>query len=109
MKTLKEMVSDAVKLYFEPIASIFKSPEPCQCPYYKNEHDPLAGKLFKHYNNGKLYRYLFPVTCKDTEKEDLMVVYQDIESGKKYSRKWNYFFSSTKVNGKEVPRFEEQE
>ena len=71
--------------------------------------DPLAGKLFKHYANGNLYRYLFPVMDKNDHKEKLLVIYQDIESGRRYSRSWNAFFSSVKQDGKDVARFEEQE
>jgi len=106
MKPLKEISLEAVKEYFKPLIALFKSAE-CDCSK-PDEDDYMAGKEFKHYRNGKLYRFLFTATHKGQVKEDLMVIYQDIESGRRYARRWNDFFSSTKVDGVEVPRFEEQ-
>ncbi len=38
-----------------------------------------------------------------------MVVCQDVDDGSFFTCKWNHFFSSTKVNGETVSRFEEQD
>jgi hypothetical protein len=106
MKSLKEMSLEAVKEYFKSLTTLFK-PTGCDCPK-PDEDDHMGGKIFKHYKNGNLYRFLFTATLKGHVKEDLMVIYQDIESGRRHARRWNDFFSSTKVDGVEVPRFEEQ-
>jgi len=70
--------------------------------------DPLEGKLFKSIEDDKLYEYLFSATCRDNVKNELIVIYKDIEDQKKYCSQWNYFFSSTKKDGKDVARFQEQ-
>lgn len=95
-------------MMFKKFIGLFKKTEQCDCPLSEND-DPMVGVLFKHYKNGNLYRYLFAAMDKTGIKDELVVVYQDIESDKRYTRKWNNFFSSTKVNGKDVPRFEEQQ
>ena len=84
----------------------FKREKSCNC-ITLDDHDPHVGKKFKHYANGKLYRYLFSATNNDSLKEDLVVVYENVESGKRYIRKWNNFFSTTLREGKTVARFEE--
>jgi len=100
---------DADRMIYAALQVMFSGDDVrCECPM-TSDLDDMAGKLFKHYRNGKLYRYLFPVVNKDHPKEGLFVVYQDIESGKRYVRCWNQFFSSTKLDGKQVPRFEEQD
>ena len=72
----------------------------------KTEHDPLTNKLFKHYRTQKIYRYLFAATSKD-HNDDLVVVYQDVENNKIYTRKWNNFFGSIGPENNRTPRFEE--
>ena len=103
MKSLKEISLKVVKEYF---SSLFK-PVECDCPK-PDKDDHMAGKEFKHYKNGNLYRYLFTATLKGHVKEDLMVIYQDVESGRRHARRWNDFFSSTKLDGEEVSKFKEQ-
>lgn len=90
----------------EKIVTLFKKSEPCRCPLMDAD-DQLSGKLFKHYKNEKLYRYMFPASP-EAERTKLVVVYQDIESEQYYTRPWNDFFSSVKQNGQNVPRFQEQ-
>jgi len=94
-------------MIFEKIISLFKKPESCDCPWSPDD-DTLSGTTFKHCRNGKIYRYLFSAMDRSGIKETMVVVYQDVESKKRYTRQWNNFFSSTKVDGKDVPRFEEQ-
>lgn len=107
MRAVKEIALEVFKLYFEPIVRLFKD-KTCDCPK-PDEEDYLGGKIFKHYRNGNLYRFLFSATTKGLVKEQLVVVYQDVETNRRYVRSWNNFFSSTKLDGKQVPRFEEQE
>jgi hypothetical protein len=107
MKKLAMMVREVVLDYFHPLTYLFGS-KPCDC-YMVDEEDHFGGKVFKHYRNGNLYRFLFSATTKGLVKEQLVVVYQDIESTRRYARSWNDFFSTTKLDGKRVPRFEEQE
>jgi len=95
IKILKRIVEKYIKF------------KPCRCPFI-NADDQLSGKLFKHYKNEKLYRYMFPA-APEAERTKLVVVYQDIESEQYYTRPWNDFFSSVKQNGQSVPRFEAQE
>jgi len=96
IKILKKIVGKYIKF------------KPCRCPFMDAD-DQLSGKQFKHYRNGKLYRYLFSATNNDSIKEELVVVYQNVESGKRCIRKWNNFFSTTLYEGKRVPRFQKQE
>lgn len=92
----------------ERIVAILKKPEICEYSIVADQ-DPHVGKQFKHYRNGKLYRYLFSAINNDSIREDLVVVYQNVESGKRYIRKWNNFFSTTLYEGNRVARFQEQE
>lgn len=101
MKKLLEIAKSVVTEFFQPLF-------PCDC-WKLDEDDHFGGKIFKHYRTGNLYRFLLTATSKGLVKENLMVIYQDVESGRQYVRQWNDFFSSTKLDGKQVPRFEEQE
>ncbi len=77
-------------------------------PWGENE-DPCAGTLFKHNVDGKMYKYLFSALPLPSKKSaDLMVVCQDADDGSFFTCKWNHFFSSTKINGERISRFEEQ-
>jgi len=76
------------------------------CAMTTNE-DPLANKTFKCAKDGKLYRYVCAASP-DKKRNNLVVVYQDIESGLFYTDKWNDFFSTSNKKGNCIPRFEEQ-
>jgi len=92
------------------ILELFKKEQvlDCYCPL-SNVEDPYHGKLFKHNVDGKVYEYLFTALPLPSKKSaDLTVVCQDIDDGSFFVCKWNHFFSSTKVNGETIPRFEEQ-
>ena len=123
MKTAQTVIKEVVVKYLRPLINSFtvfikecfddtpstgwiqEDPESPEAEIHK---DPLSGKLFRHYRNGKMYKYLFPVTSKDCPKESLLVIYECVETGRKYARKWNYFFEMVKYEGNQVPRFEEQ-
>jgi len=99
-------IIDSIKLVFEPLF-VFKK-KPCDCPLAEGE-DPLSGTLFKHNVDGQLYKYVFAALPLPSKKSaDLMVVCQNIDDGTFFTCKWNHFFSTTKVDGEIVPRFEEQ-
>lgn len=66
--------------------------------------DQNTGKIFRHYKNNKLYRYLFIAATKDN-RSALVVVYQDIESNLIFTRPLNFFNGSVKG----VARFKEEE
>ncbi len=93
-------------MIFKKIAKFFKQEKKCDCVMASSE-DPLNNKLFKHYKNQRLYRYLFAATSKDLD-EKLVVVYQDVQNKKRYTRPWNEFFASVGADKNRVPRFEEQ-
>jgi len=88
------------------IMGFFKKETVCDCPWANNEDD-LSGKLFKHHRNGKLYRYLFAASP-ESNRSELVVVYQDEKSKLIYTRPWNAFFGTTGKTGERIPRFEEQ-
>ncbi len=101
------IIIDTLKLFFEPLF-MFKK-KPCECPWAESE-DPLSGTLFKHSIDGKVYKYMFAAIPLPSKKSaDLMVVCQDVDDGSFFTCKWNHFFSTTKVDGETVSRFEEQE
>ena len=61
--------------------------------------------LYRHYNNGKVYRLLHESINKDTEKAD--IVYREFRKRQVYSQgqdKEN-FFATLVINGKSVPQF----
>jgi len=81
----------------------------CCCPL-SSTLDPLNGKFFKHNVDGKVYEYLFTALPLPSKKSvDLTIICQAVDDGSFFVCKWNHFFSSTKVDGETVPRFEEQE
>lgn len=95
---------------FKNILELFKKEYvlDCYCTLADVE-DPLHGKLFKHNVDGKIYEYLFTALPLPSKKSaDLTVVCQDVDDSSFFVCKWNHFFSSTKVDGEAVPRFEEQ-
>jgi len=90
------------------IKKLFNLKDDCNdCPFQTNE-DPLRNKLFKCLTHGKMYRYICAAS-EDKDRNNLVVVFQDIESKLFYTNKWNNFFSTIKKDGNHIPRFEEQE
>lgn len=91
---------------FEKIVAFLKQKMCCGICSVSTE-DPLTNKLFKHYKNKKLYRYLFTATSKEMH-EKLVVVYQDIISEKTYTRPLNEFFDCVGTSNNRIARFKEQ-
>jgi len=91
----------------EKIRKAFKRARSCDnCPFTSNE-DPLTNKLFKCSDDKKMYQYICAASDSN-DRDTLVVVYKDINTGLFYNKKWNLFFSTVEKDGNCIPRFEEQ-
>ena len=71
--------------------------------------EPLVKNgIYKHYNNGKLYR-LIGLSTNPNDHEDVIVVYRPVRSPKLHHKHKEEFFSNVMKGGKVIPKYKLEE